>query len=98
MSEFMRLVQGRYDAKPEGFEPGGASLHNSMVPHGRRRRRVRESQPRRARAAQARRHAGLHVRSRWRFVPTAFAMTGSSALDAGYAKCWSALEHRFGRA
>ena len=34
MSEFMGLVYGQYDAKPEGFKPGGASLHNSMVPHG----------------------------------------------------------------
>ena len=30
----MGLVQGQYDAKPEGFKPGGASLHNTMVPHG----------------------------------------------------------------
>ena len=34
MSEFMGLVEGVYDAKPEGFVPGGASLHNCMVPHG----------------------------------------------------------------
>jgi len=34
MSEFMGLVHGVYDAKPEGFLPGGASLHNSLLPHG----------------------------------------------------------------
>jgi homogentisate 1,2-dioxygenase len=34
MSEFMGLVYGVYDAKPQGFVPGGASLHNSMLPHG----------------------------------------------------------------
>ncbi|MDZ7748535.1 MAG: homogentisate 1,2-dioxygenase domain-containing protein [Halofilum sp. (in: g-proteobacteria)] len=34
MSEFMGLVHGAYDAKAEGFEPGGASLHNCMSPHG----------------------------------------------------------------
>ena len=33
-SEFMGLVHGRYDAKAEGFVPGGASLHNSMIGHG----------------------------------------------------------------
>ena len=33
-SEFMGLIQGVYDAKAEGFEPGGASLHNCMTPHG----------------------------------------------------------------
>ncbi|HET9616510.1 MAG TPA: homogentisate 1,2-dioxygenase [Pseudolabrys sp.] len=34
MSEFMGLVYGVYDAKPEGFVPGGISLHNQMLPHG----------------------------------------------------------------
>ena len=34
MSEFMGLVYGQYDAKPEGFVPGGVSLHNTMLPHG----------------------------------------------------------------
>jgi homogentisate 1,2-dioxygenase len=34
MSEFMGLIQGVYDAKPQGFIPGGFSLHNSMLPHG----------------------------------------------------------------
>ena len=34
MSELMGLVRGVYDAKAEGFVPGGVSLHNSMLPHG----------------------------------------------------------------
>ena len=34
MSEFMGLITGQYDAKEEGFIPGGASLHNMMLPHG----------------------------------------------------------------
>ena len=34
MSEFMGLVYGVYDAKPEGFVPGGFSLHNQMLAHG----------------------------------------------------------------
>jgi homogentisate 1,2-dioxygenase len=35
MSEFMGLIYGEYDAKPgAGFVPGGASLHNTMLPHG----------------------------------------------------------------
>jgi homogentisate 1,2-dioxygenase len=34
MNEFMGLVFGRYDAKAEGFVPGGASLHNCMSAHG----------------------------------------------------------------
>lgn len=34
MSEFMGLIHGVYDAKEEGFLPGGMSLHNCMLPHG----------------------------------------------------------------
>ena len=34
MSELMGNIHGVYDAKPEGFVPGGLSLHNMMLPHG----------------------------------------------------------------
>jgi homogentisate 1,2-dioxygenase len=34
MTEFMGLLHGEYDAKAEGFLPGGASLHNCMTAHG----------------------------------------------------------------
>ena len=45
MSEYMGLIYGQYDAKQQqqqnqkagnkgGFQPGGASLHNNLTPHG----------------------------------------------------------------
>lgn len=34
MSELMGLITGEYDAKQEGFLPGGISIHNSMTAHG----------------------------------------------------------------
>jgi homogentisate 1,2-dioxygenase len=34
MSELMGLVHGTYDAKAEGFLPGGVSIHNCMSAHG----------------------------------------------------------------
>ncbi|MCB1329621.1 MAG: homogentisate 1,2-dioxygenase [Maritimibacter sp.] len=34
MSELMGNIFGQYDAKPQGFVPGGVSLHNMMLPHG----------------------------------------------------------------
>ena len=34
MSECMGLIHGAYDAKAEGFAPGGMSLHNLMSGHG----------------------------------------------------------------
>lgn len=34
MTEYMGLIEGAYDAKAEGFVPGGGSLHNMMSAHG----------------------------------------------------------------
>jgi len=34
MSEYMGNITGKYEAKPEGFVPGGGSLHSCMVGHG----------------------------------------------------------------
>ena len=94
MSEFMGLVYGQYDAKPEGFKPGGASLHNSMVPHGPDAEAFEK-----ASAAQLTPHKldntlAFMFESRYRFVPTAYAMEGG-ALDVNYANCWSGLKDQF---
>lgn len=34
MNEYMGLIYGKYDAKENGFLPGGGSLHNCMSAHG----------------------------------------------------------------
>lgn len=34
MTEFMGLICGEYDAKADGFQPGGASLHSAYTAHG----------------------------------------------------------------
>ncbi len=91
MSEFMGLVQGQYDAKPEGFKPGGISLHNCMVPHGPdadafTRASNAELSPQKLTDTLA-----FMFESRWRFLPTEFAMQ-CGALDAGYRGCWSGLK------
>lgn len=94
MSEFMGLVHGQYDAKPQGFKPGGMSLHNSMVPHGPD-----------ANAFQAAINADLAptkldntlafmFETRWRLRPTEFAMSGGW-LDASYRHGWAGLQDRF---
>ncbi len=62
MSEFMGLIYGVYDAKPQGFVPGGISLHNQMLPHGPDRQAFDHASNQRAEAGQADRHHGLHVR------------------------------------
>jgi homogentisate 1,2-dioxygenase len=90
MSEFMGLVYGQYDAKPEGFRPGGASLHNSMVPHG-----PDAEAYQRASTAELAPHKlddtlAFMFESRWCFRPTAWAME-NGALDRRYADCWAGL-------
>ncbi|KAL5697945.1 homogentisate 1,2-dioxygenase [Ranunculus cassubicifolius] len=34
MSEFMGIIHGKYEARIDGFVPGGASLHSCMSAHG----------------------------------------------------------------
>ena len=94
MSEFMGLVHGQYDAKPEGFKPGGASLHNCMVPHG-----PDADAFERASGSELAPHKLDHTlafmfESRWCFRPTEFAL-GGGALDPDYAACWAGLKDRF---
>jgi homogentisate 1,2-dioxygenase len=94
MSEFMGLVKGQYDAKPEGFKPGGASLHNSMVPHGPDAEAFEKASGAPLAPHKLDDTLAFMFESRWRFVPSAFAMSGG-ALDADYASCWNGLKDRF---
>jgi len=94
MSEFMGLVTGQYDAKPEGFKPGGMSLHNGMVPHGPDKEAF-EKASQMALAPQKLDHTlAFMFESRWRFLPTDFALN-SGALDPHYATCWDGLANNF---
>ena len=93
MSEFMGLVLGQYDAKPEGFKPGGASLHNCMVPHGPDAEAFDKATHMPLAPHKLDNTLAFMFESRWRFVPTEFAMTGGS-LDLGYADCWAGLSDR----
>jgi homogentisate 1,2-dioxygenase len=94
MSEFMGLVHGQYDAKPEGFQPGGMSLHNCMVPHGPDAEAFNKASSAPLAPHKLDDTLAFMFESRWRFRPTAFAM-GSAALDAHYAECWAGLADRF---
>ena len=90
MSEFMGLVHGRYDAKPEGFRPGGASLHNSMVPHGPDAEAFERASGAVLAPHKLEDTLAFMFESRWCFRPTAFALEGG-ALDVRYAECWAGL-------
>ena len=94
-SEFMGLIHGVYDAKAEGFVPGGASLHNCMTGHGPDADDVREGRARRHRASRLHpRHHGVHVRDAPRVPPTRYALE-SAQLQATYFECWQNLPKLF---
>ena len=94
MSEFMGLVYGQYDAKPQGFRPGGASLHNCMVPHGPDEEAFEKASTAPLQPHKLDNTLAFMFESRWRFQPTPYALNGG-ALDAAYAECWSGLADRF---
>jgi len=94
MSEFMGLVIGEYDAKPEGFKPGGASLHNCMVPHGPDEEAFERASGAELKPQKLDNTLAFMFESRYRFIPTEYAMS-SPHLDARYADCWAGLKDRF---
>jgi len=90
MSEFMGLVQGQYDAKPQGFRPGGASLHNAYVPHGPDTEAFAKASNATLTPHKLDDTLAFMFESRWRFLPTAWAMQ-CGALQVDYARCWDGL-------
>jgi homogentisate 1,2-dioxygenase len=94
MSEFMGLVHGQYDAKPEGFKPGGMSLHNSRVPHGPDAEAFDKASAVSLAPHKLDDTLAFMFESRWRFRPTEFALE-CGALDAGYPDCWAGLKDNF---
>ena len=94
MSEFMGLVYGEYDAKPGGFKPGGASLHNMMVPHGPDEEAFQKAAHADLKPQKLDNTLAFMFESRLRFIPTDFALK-TPALDGDYPACWAGLKDHF---
>ncbi|WP_027795743.1 homogentisate 1,2-dioxygenase [Paraburkholderia acidipaludis] len=94
-SEFMGLVHGVYDAKAEGFVPGGASLHNCMSGHGpdaetfEKASSADTSKPHKVGDTMA-----FMFETRTLIRPTRHALE-SAQLQANYYECWQGLEKHF---
>ena len=94
MSEFMGLVEGAYDAKAEGFLPGGASLHNTFASHGpdaetfARASQV-ELAPQKITGTLA-----FMFESRWMIIPTRQAMEAAHR-QPDYDSVWAGLTPSF---
>ncbi len=94
MSEFMGLIRGVYDAKAEGFVPGGASLHNCWSAHGpdeTTHTRATEAvlAPQRIDGTMA-----FMFETRYPIAPTRFAMD-TPLLQNDYDACWQGLTKHF---
>jgi homogentisate 1,2-dioxygenase len=97
MSEFMGLVRGVYDAKAEGFTPGGASLHNMMTAHGPDRATYEKAVTAELKPHYIDNTLAFMFESRFVYRPTAYAMA-SDKLQHHYDGCWDGLTSRFTRA
>ncbi len=94
MSEYMGLVYGQYDAKEEGFLPGGGSLHNQMSAHGPdldafEKASNADLQPQKLEGTMA-----FMFESRYIIRPTKFAME-CSQLQSNYFEVWQRLKKNF---
>jgi homogentisate 1,2-dioxygenase len=91
----MGLIQGAYDAKTEGFVPGGASLHNCMIGHGPDVETVdRASRADTTQADYLRDTMAFMFETRCVIQPTRQALE-SAQLQADYFRCWQGLPKRF---
>ncbi|MDE0364225.1 MAG: homogentisate 1,2-dioxygenase [Gammaproteobacteria bacterium] len=94
MSEFMGLVRGVYDGKAEGFLPGGASLHNSMTPHGPDTATFEAASRAQLKPRYLEDTLAFMFESSRVIEPTPFALT-TQARQTDYADCWRDLKKRF---
>jgi homogentisate 1,2-dioxygenase len=94
-SEYMGLIHGVYDAKAEGFVPGGGSLHNCMSGHGPDAQTFEK-------ASHADTSTPHYIRDTMAFMfetrriirPTAAALAWPT-LQSGYYRCWENLQKHF---
>ena len=94
-SEFMGLIHGAYDAKAEGFSPGGASLHNCMTGHG----PDAETFEKASNADTSKPHyitdtMAFMFETRTLIRPTQKALE-SPELQAQYSECWHGIRKHF---
>ncbi|XP_064404429.1 homogentisate 1,2-dioxygenase-like [Halichondria panicea] len=96
MSEFMGLIHGRYEAKQEGFMPGGATLHSMMTPHGpdadafSKASSAAPLSPVKLEGTQA-----FMFESMFSMCVTEWGEKSCLTLDPSYYKCWQGLHKHF---
>lgn len=93
----MGLITGRYEAKGEGFLPGGASLHSMMSPHGPDRECYeRASKEKLTPVRVADGTQSFMFESSFSMALTPWALR-PELLDQTYYQCWAGLDSHFDR-
>ncbi len=88
MSEYMGLIHGQYDAKADGFLPGGGSLHNCFSAHGPDAATYRKGSTESLKPVYQDNTLAFMFESRLVFLPTEFALT-TPALQKNYDAAWA---------
>ncbi len=94
MSEFMGLIHGVYDAKAEGFLPGGASLHNCMAGHGPDAETFERASEAELKPHYLANTLAFMFETQLVVRPTEFAMN-TRILQHEYYECWQGLKKHF---
>lgn len=94
MSELMGNIYGQYDAKPEGFVPGGVSLHNMMLPHGPDKNAFDGASNAKLGAEKLDNTMSFMIETRFPQHLTEFA-SKEAPLQDDYVECWTSLEKKF---
>ncbi len=96
MSEYMGLIYGQYDAKEEGFAPGGGSLHNQMSAHGPDMDAFEKASSADLKPQKLSGTMAFMFESRYIIRPTKFAME-TPQLQQDYFEVWQKLKGNFRR-
>lgn len=96
MSEFMGLVHGVYDAKPDGFNQGGMSLHNSYWPHGPDNEAWEAATNSDLTPEKLAGTMAFMWETRYSLIPTTYAST-IPVLQEDYQEVWAGLRRLFGK-
>ena len=94
MNEFMGLVFGEYDAKAEGFLPGGASLHNCMSGHGPDAETWERASHAELKPVKLDNTLAFMFETQLAVRPTKFALE-TKILQHEYFECWQGLKKHF---
>ena len=95
MSEYMGLIHGVYDAKPNGgFEPGGGSLHSCMAAHGPEAAAFDKASSEELKPQFQGNTLAFMFESSYYYKTTAYAME-SETLQDEYYRCWEGLTPTF---